>query len=173
MIRKKNIVLTGKLHCGKSTLVRNVLETLSIKFSGIFVEPIKEGTTIVGYGVRLTGRNEVMPFAHRDLKGSKQFNFFYVDLAPFERAAAFIQQHINRPDILFVIDEIGIIEDGVDAYQKALQKLLDSSVPTLFVIQKRSSFLQKIKHRHDVVVYELENNHLTIEQSIGELIKKV
>lgn len=174
MSPKKNIILTGELHCGKSTLVRRILEKLSVDCKGVFSESVLEHGHVAGYGLRLIGEPNLHIFAHTDFEKGQHFDKFVVDLAPFERAANYIEHNLAVQPDLFVVDEIGLIEHTVTPYKQAITNILDSTIPSVLVVQKRSDFLLELMPRHDVKIFVLETNHTQLEilmtQELSELL---
>lgn len=166
MIHKKNIILTGELHCGKSTLVRRFLEKYSISYKGIFSEPVVVQKEIVGYALRLIDEPGIRLYAHTKLNNSDRFEKFALDLNVFDDVASYIEKCLHLSFMLFVVDEVGIFEDSVHTYQSALKKMLDSKNQCLYVVQKRADFLNEMKQRDDTAVLELRPNREKVFESI-------
>jgi nucleoside-triphosphatase len=174
MSRLKNIILTGDIGCGKSTLVKKILSELNIPFTGIFCHAVFRDDVKVGYGLKMPGRKELQIYAHIDIKSALHMQNFGIELEPFEKAAQSIEKGIESAAKLFVIDEVGIMEKNVIAYQRAVDRLLDSEIAALMVVQRRADyFWKRIKSRKDVIVFKLADNHLIVQQQIKQTLKKV
>lgn len=174
MSRLKNIILTGDIGCGKSTLVQKILRELNIPFTGIFCHALFRDDVKVGYGLKIPGINELQIFAHVDIKSAQHMQKFGVELKPFEKAALVIRKSVASPPQLFVIDEIGIMEQSAIEYQQAVRRLLDSNIATLLVVQRRANYFWKdTKKRQDVIVFELTDNHMMVQQQIKQALKKI
>lgn len=115
---------------------------------------------VVGYGLRMVERAGLHVFAHVDIDSTRRFGKYGVDLAPFDRAADYILSCLPRRPRLFVIDEIGAIESAASNYKSAVNGLLDSNIATLIVVQKRADYMQEIRKRHDVMLFDLDDHPL-------------
>jgi len=166
VIHKKNIILTGELHCGKSTLVRRFLNKYSKSYKGIFSEPVVLHNEIVGYALRMIDEPGIQLCAHTKLNSSDRFGKFALDVSAFNDAAAYIEKCLHLSFMFFVVDEVGIFEDSIYTYQSALKKMLDSEKLCLYVVQKRSGFLNEVKQRNDTAVLELRPNRERVFESI-------
>ncbi len=165
--------MTGGLHCGKSTLVCKVLAELAFDFLGVFCEPIHRDNEIAGFGLRMVGKAGLHIFAHVDIASLQRFGKYGIDLAPFAKAAEYIETGLRQQPRLFVIDEIGPIEDGAPRYKLAVNRLFASPVPSLVVVQERAAFLQEIKARQEVVLFELANNHVALAGQMVKVLKEI
>ncbi len=153
---RKKIILTGELHIGKSTLVRTILHDLRVSHCGVFCEPVSEEGQQVGYALRVAGETKLDVFAHKNRGGETSLGVFKCDLKPFERAALYLSNCLTMQPPLVVIDEIGVIEKKARAYHLAVQKLLDSPLVVLLVVQKRADYMWKvIDGRRDCQVYKV------------------
>ena len=173
MTQGNNIVLTGGLHCGKSTIVRRAVATLAVDFLGVLCEPVIRKNIVMGYGLRMVGKSGLHIFAHVNIKSMKRFGKYGIDLAPFDRAAEYIEKSLLQHPRLFVIDEIGPVEDAVPKYKLALDGLFNSHIPSLVVVQRRAKYLQEVKTRQDVILLELTNNHRALAGQILNLLKEI
>ncbi|MBN1465631.1 hypothetical protein JXA02_07725 [candidate division KSB1 bacterium] len=173
MMHSSHIVLIGGLHSGKSTLVRHALTELAIDFLGVLSEPIRRENEIAGYGLRMVGRPGLLVFAHVNIASSQRFDKYGIDLTPFARAAEYVETALLQRPRLFVIDEIGPIEDAVPQYKLAVDRLFASTVASLVVVQERAAYLQEIKAKQDVLLLELANNHVLLAGQIIHLLKEI
>ena len=169
----KNVILTGSLHSGKSTLVQHALDALAFEYKGVFCQPIIQHKETLGYGIRLIGHKELHVFAHIDFQNSERFDKYGLDLSPFFAAAHYIKENLDGRQKLFVIDEIGVIEQSVSEYLNAIDHLLGSPVPCLIVVQKRAAYLKTVEKRNDAVVLELENYNMMLERRMLNLLRDI
>ena len=169
-----NIILTGELRAGKSSVVRNILTVLSIDFLGIFCEPVFHDQKQIGCGLRKVGVEDLDIFAHVDWHENR-FGNYGCDSGPFQRAADYITASLEKNPPLFVVDEVGLVEKSVEDYLACLLELLNSSVPSFVVIQNRADyFWELLKERHDVTIFRIvENNHIIIQDEILRLLKEI
>jgi nucleoside-triphosphatase THEP1 len=130
-------------------------------------------------GFRLTtleGKSAVL--AHVDLAGRVRVGKYRVDVAAFERLALPALQHAILRYRMVVIDEIGKMELASKRFCGVVQEALDSPVIVLAtVMERRHPFVDQIKRRPDVVIFELtlenRNNLLgTITARIREELQQ-
>ena len=154
-MQQTNIIMTGDVHVGKSTLLQKALALLDEDYCGIFCRPVFENGERVGYGLTRTDGSEPDVFAHRDFQSDLSLGPFKCNLRPFARAATYLQHCLSEGAHLVVIDEIGVIEKSASAYVEAVIKILDSPVSALFVVQRRAAyFWEMLASRKNWRLYE-------------------
>jgi nucleoside-triphosphatase len=172
MGRLSNIIITGDLRVGKSTLVHRVLSALDISVLGLFCEPILKNTFIMGYKLRITGASAPLVFAHQNMRSDKSFGPFGCDPDVFYQAADYLDNFITSSDDIVVIDEIGLIEEENAAYSAAVKRILDSSKPALVVVQLRADYMWRhLNKRQDWQKFEvtLKNRDVLVERISKEV----
>lgn len=148
---KKNILVTGRPGCGKSTLIERVVAALDVPVAGFFTREIREGGNRVGFSVEtFDGRRGVL--AHVRSISRIRVGRYGVDIEAFEKIA--IPSLLPRSaETLTVIDEIGRMECFSSPFRDAVVKALDSPGPVLASIaEKGDAFIQGIKSREDVLL---------------------
>jgi len=149
----KNLLLTGPPGCGKTTVIRRVLEHLyDRRLAGFYTQEIRQGDQRVGFEiVGLSGRRGVL--AHVDFAGQPRVGRYGVNLSEFEEI---VRVELQRPSAevdLFVIDEIGKMECFSRLFIDATERVLDSPSPVLATVAvKGSGFIREVKGRRDVEV---------------------
>lgn len=126
----RKILLTGDQGCGKTTVVKEVIELLHIQGVGIrgfFTEPTNASE--VGYNV-VTMSGIRVTFAHVDLRRGPYVGAYHVDIDAFEEAALG-QLHApgrrtDRLDQVVVIDEVGPLQCLSDRFLDRVTQLLES-----------------------------------------------
>lgn len=152
----KNLLLTGQPACGKTTLVRRVIERLSdLQLAGFYTQEIRRQGKRLGFeAVGLGGGRAVL--AHMVFRSPLRVGRYGVQLEKFE---ALIQAEVGKPAAkvdLFVIDEIGKMECFSERFVEAARKVLDGPVPVLGTIgYKGRGFIEEVKRRGDVRVIEV------------------
>lgn len=178
MLRKINVLITGKPGCGKSTLVSRVvnkLQTFSTKIGGISTPDFRSARgQRRGFLIRdiATGNEQVM--AAIDLPSDIQVGRYGVDAVAIRKiGVTAINRAITEADIV-VIDEIGKMELAVPEFQRCVVSALNSTKPVLGTIglYLKSAFVTSIKRRSDVKIVTLsrekqEEVYLQVKALIG------
>lgn len=136
MYTLQKVIFTGERRTGKSTFIHAFLKSLDLDYVGIFSLRLMRGQQIAGYGLCIGSEPEVRIFA--ELSETPDFDRFHIDLRVFERAAEFIYNKLKNPPELFVVDELGVIEQRCAAYCEAIKELLSSPIKTCLVVQQRA-----------------------------------
>ena len=149
----KNVLLTGPPGCGKTTVIRRVIERLAdLRLAGFYTKEIRKQGPRVGFeAVSLDGHRPCL--RHTDFRSSHRVGRYGVDLGGFE---AIVQAELARPadsvDV-FVIDEIGKMECLSRVFVEAVTRVLDSPVPILATVAARGGgFIAAVRGRADVEV---------------------
>jgi nucleoside-triphosphatase THEP1 len=174
LLNFKNIIITGGLHSGKSTLVQEILRNLNCPFKGIFSVPIAEDGKNVGFALRLRGEAQERIFAHEKFQDEPRFDRYGLSQQPFAEAAIYIKRYFGEPPPLFVIDELGLLEAPATAYVNAVAELLASPIPTLLVVQLRAMSLMEIMcgHQKNLLLILADNNREDVRaRVIRELMR--
>ena len=149
----KNILLTGLPGCGKTTVVRRVVERLSHqRLAGFYTEELREHGQRLGFEAIGLGGGKTM-LAHVDFRTRHRVGRYGVDLEGFE---AIVHTELNREPgevDLIVIDEIGKMECLSPVFVAAITRVLDGPVPVLATIAaKGGGFIAQVKARSDVEI---------------------
>lgn len=155
----KNIFLTGISGCGKSTLINKILDTLKIKYSGYrtrpyFIKDINKGFYMEGY---IKSKNNFSPISVK-FENEKPIPI----LETFEvLGCEILRESIKYSNTkLILMDEIGILEDGALEFKKEIINCIESKKIVLGVIKKKdNSFLNYLKNRKDIIVFDIENKN--------------
>jgi nucleoside-triphosphatase len=146
----ENLLVTGPPGCGKTTLVRRVVQELGdLPMAGFYTEEIREGRDRVGFAlVSLDGRRGIL--SHAKFSGPHRVGRYGVDIAGFESFLDGLRA--GDPALrLVVIDEIGKMECLSGRFRSLLGERLESPVPLLATIALRgTSPIEGIKERTDV-----------------------
>jgi nucleoside-triphosphatase len=167
----KKVLLTGRPGCGKTTLIKHVVNELTGPAGGFYTEEMREAGARVGFKVVTLGGKEAV-FAHVDFKTPERVGKYGLDLSALERVGVGAVHQAVRARRLVVIDEIGPMEIRSAIFRDAVTEALDSEVPVIATIYARSlPFTDAIKSRPDVTLIEvrLENR----ERLVSELSDRI
>ena len=168
MIEK--ILLTGRPGCGKTTLIKRVVNNLPQRAGGFYTEEIRERGTRVGFKIVTLDGDEVV-FAHVGLETTEHLGKYRLDLSALERVGVKAIRDALRARQLVVIDEIGPMEIRSPMFRETVTEALDSKVPLLATIfAKPLRFSDAIKSRPDVTLIEIRSDNR--ERLVSELSDK-
>jgi nucleoside-triphosphatase len=166
----EKVLLTGRPGCGKTTLIKRVVNDLTRFAGGFYTEEMREGSARVGFKlVTLDGKEAV--FAHVDFKTPERVGKYGLDLSALEAVGVKAVREAVQAKGLVVIDEIGPMEIRSRNFRDAVNKALDSGAATLATITARTlPFTDAIKKRSDVSLAEVRINNR--EELVSELLDK-
>jgi nucleoside-triphosphatase len=151
----KKILLTGRPGCGKTTLIKQVVNKLPRGAGGFYTEEIRDGGPRAGFKI-VTLDGEEAVFAHVDFKTPDHVGKYGLDLSALERIGVGAVRQAIQARRLVVIDEIGPMEIRSPIFREAVNEALDSKVPLLATIFARPlPFTDAVKSRPDVTLIEV------------------
>jgi nucleoside-triphosphatase len=146
----EKVLLTGRPGCGKTTLIKCVVNNLPGRAGGFYTEEIRGGGTRAGFKIVTLDGKEVV-FAHVCFQTPEHVGKYGLDLSALERIGVEAVREAVRRQRLVVIDEIGPMEIRSAIFRDAVNEALDSEVPVLATIFARPlPFTNTIKSRPDV-----------------------
>lgn len=172
---KKNILLTGRPHVGKSTLIQRVVERLRQRgfgrIGGFYTLEVSRGGSRIGFDIHtLDGR--VGRLAEVGLESPYRLGRYGIDMASFEAVALTALEEAIRIGGLVVMDEIGYMELKSRRFRELVLKALDSPALVLATIMRsRFDFADALKARPDVEVITMraENRDRLVEEVADRL----
>jgi len=166
------VLLTGRPGCGKTTLVKRVVNELAVPAGGFYTEEIREHGGRVGFKLAtLDGKDAVL--AHADFKTRQRLGKYGLDLSALETVSIEALRRAVRARQLVVIDEIGPMEIRSAVFRDVVDYVLDSPEPSgiLATITARSlPFTDAIKKRPDVTLVEVRLDNR--DQVFAELLQR-
>jgi nucleoside-triphosphatase len=167
----EKVLLTGRPGCGKTTLVKRVVNELARPAGGFYTAEIRDGGTRAGFKIVTLDGEEVV-FAHVDLNTPEHLGKYRLDLSALERIGVGAVRQAVQARQLVVIDEIGPMEIRSKIFREAVNEALDSEVPVLATIFARSlPFTDAIKSRPDVTLIEVRPDNR--ERLVSELSDRI
>lgn len=165
--RNMNVFLTGVINCGKSTTIDAFMYEYKGKMVGY--KTIRYKTHLDDYhGIYLLD----ISYPHQKLSidtkvgdcNKDQTLVCYKDV--FEKLGEKALSNYKDADIV-IMDELGTLENECYNFQKKVYECLDSDIDVLGVIkQRKSPFLDKIRNRKDVHIYNASmiDNRIILEE---------
>jgi nucleoside-triphosphatase len=168
--KSQRVLLTGRPGCGKTTLIKRVVDELPQRCGGFYTEEIRHHGARVGFKlVALEGGEAV--FAHVDFTTAERLGKYGLDLSALEAVGVNAIREAVQAERLIVIDEIGPMEIRSVVFREAVNEALDSELPVLATIFLRSlPFTEAIKSRPDVVLIEVRPDNR--ERLVSQLSEK-
>jgi nucleoside-triphosphatase len=166
---KPKVLLTGRPGCGKTTLIKRVVNEIASPAGGFYTEEIRQRGQRVGFKIITLGDEEAV-LAHVDFKTKQRVGKYGLDLHPLESIGTEAICIAVRARQLVVIDEIGPMEIRSRIFCDVVNQALDSPDVSgiLGTITSRSfPFTDALKRRRDVTVIEVRANNR--EQLVAEL----
>ncbi|WP_024615518.1 nucleoside-triphosphatase [Clostridium sp. Ade.TY] len=153
----KNIFLTGISGCGKTTLINKILDDLNIKYSGYrtkpyYIKDLNKGFYMEGY-IKSTNNFSPISIKFENKKPIPILETFEV------LGCEILRESINDLNSkLILMDEIGVLEDKALNFKNEIIRSIESQKIVLGVIKKKDNeFLNYLKERKDIVVFDIEN----------------
>lgn len=166
-----NILITGRPGAGKTTLIKELFCKIGKKGGGFYTEEIREGGQRRGFRVNtLDGKRGLLSSVDAD--SPYKIGRYKVDLKGFESIALPAIEDALRNYKVVMIDEIGPMELFSKNFKELTLKALDSPSHVIATIKlKGSRFIDKIKSRKDVTIYNLNSDNK--EAILKEIMSKL
>jgi nucleoside-triphosphatase len=167
---KPKVLLTGRPGCGKTTLIKRLVDELALPAGGFYTEEIRQRGGRIGFKI-VTLEGEEAVLAHVDFNTRQRVGKYGLDLAGLETIGVEALCTAMRTRKLVIVDEIGPMEIRSCIFRDAVSEALDSGAPIFATISARSfPFTNAIKKRHDVTLIEVGPDNR--EQLVLELSGK-
>ena len=161
----KKTLFTGIPGCGKTTIIKKIVQRLNRPSTGFFTGEIRERGRRVGFSIKtLDGRKGIL--AHVGLESRIRVGRYGVNLGDIDRIA--VPAMIPENDhVVVVVDEVGKMECYSARFKRALMQALDAPNTVIGSIAlKGDKFIQSVKNRPDtriVSVSRKNRDHLADE----------
>ena len=168
----RNLLLTGRPGCGKTTVVCRVVRQMAEgQLAGFYTEEIRrEGDRLGFEAIGLGGGRCVL--AHKDFRTKWRVGRYGVELDAFNSLVrAELGKSTDAVD-LFVIDEIGKMECFSEVFVEAAAGVLDGPVSVLATIAARGGgLIGRVKARPDVEILTVSAGNR--DQLPGQLLQRL
>lgn len=149
------IAVTGQPGCGKTTLVRRVVERLGSarRVGGIYTEEIQRGVARSGFAIVDIGTGARAKLASVGGGAGPAVGKYRVSLEGIAKVAVpAIEAAAVAADIV-VVDEIAPMECTSPAFVAAVERLLDGTKPLLFAIhgKMRGPVLDRLRGEFQIL----------------------
>jgi nucleoside-triphosphatase len=164
---KTAFLLTGRPGCGKTTIIRRLVEALGVPAGGFHTEEIRRGGRREGFAlVTLDGQTATLASAHTPSR--YRVSKYGVDLEAIDEVGAPAIERATAGAALVVIDEIGKMELFSNRFRQAVLSALESGKPLLGTIMLApQAWADAIKARPEVEVILLtEANRSQVESDL-------
>jgi len=168
----KNIFITGLPGCGKTTLIKEILEELNLDAGGFYTLEIREGGIRKGFKIiTLDGKEGIL--AHVNVKSPYKVSKYKVNIKDLEEIGVKSILDVLNQNKVIIIDEVGKAEMYSEKFKMAVSTTLDSKNKVLGTIMlKPNPFCDKIKERSDTKIFYLtRENFQKIKEEIKNLLK--
>ena len=172
-----NILLTGEIQVGKSTIINKICSLFGDSAQGFHTiafandEPDTDSLFILPYHINEPSFDD-KPFAIRNKKSRERFAFPEV----FDKCGVEILSEAkdNPKTKLIIMDELGFFENDAKLFQEKVIECLSGKLPVLGVIKPRSTeFLDRIRNLSNVNVITVnEENRDKISLELSQEIAK-
>jgi nucleoside-triphosphatase len=150
--RATALLLTGQPGVGKTTVLKRVADGLAGRSIGGFTTgEIRERGERVGFRLENFGGHSAL-LAHVAIRSGHKVGRYGVDLAALERVVDEALDSDSGAEV-YLVDEIGKMECLSSRFVGAMERLLDSGVPTVATVaSKGAGLIERVKQRPDVRV---------------------
>jgi nucleoside-triphosphatase len=155
----RKVLLTGRPGCGKTTLIKRVLNKLKLPSAGFYTEEIRERGQRLGFKIITLDGDEAV-LAHVNFKTAHRVGKYGLDLSGLETIGVEALRMAVRGRKLVVIDEIGPMEIRSRIFCDAVTEALDGHAPIFGTITARPfPFTDAIKKHPDVTTIEVRQSN--------------
>ena len=164
---KTAFLLTGRPGCGKTTLIRRLVEGLGVSAGGFYTEEIRRGSRREGFAlVTLDGRIATMASVHSASR--HRVSKYGVELEAIDGVGVPAIERATAEAALVVIDEIGKMELFSNRFRQAVLSALESGKPILgSIMLAPHPWADAVKARPEVEVILLtEANRAQVQRDL-------
>jgi nucleoside-triphosphatase len=148
MNRLPRLLLTGPPRCGKTTVVKKVVDLFPGRAAGFYTREVREKGERVGFEI-VTLDGQAAMLSHVSFPGPHRVGKYGVSLENLHRVA--LPALEVKPGLeLVVVDEIGKMECLSSPFVEALEWLWTAPVPLLLTVaEKGGGYIGQVKEKPD------------------------
>ena len=169
----KNIFLTGRPGCGKTTVIKKTIALLGkVRLKGFYTAEMRSGATRIGFQITtLNGKQGIL--AHENLPSDRKVGKYGVCLKDID-AVIVPSIRPDRQTSLIIMDEIGKMECYSEEFKKAALQAVESDAVVLGTIAMRGTpFIESFRRRPDIKLIEVtRSNRDRLPRELAEIISK-
>lgn len=167
----KNIFITGKPGCGKTSLIMEILKELNLNAGGFYTQEIRERDQRLGFKITTLNEKEGI-LAHVTIESPRRVSKYKVNIKDLEEIGVKSILNSLKENNLTVIDEIGRMELCSKKFKKAVITTLNNKNKVLGTIKMTPDpFTNEIKKRKDTKIFYLtRENRKGIKREIIKLL---
>jgi nucleoside-triphosphatase len=166
------ILLTGDPGCGKTTVVRRVVERLTdhVSMTGFLTEEIRELGTRKGFrGRTLDGQDFLL--AHVDSESDLRVGPYGVEIEGLERVGLPSLTPTAKTDLI-VLDEIGKMESFSEVFRERVLELLDGDTAVLATVAVHGvGFVKRVRHHRTASLVRMSRK--SRDAMVGDLLRRL
>ncbi|OGS21368.1 MAG: hypothetical protein A3J83_05160 [Elusimicrobia bacterium RIFOXYA2_FULL_40_6] len=170
----KNIFITGKIGCGKTTLIKEVTLPILNKIGGFYTEEISDSNNKrLGYKLKTFSGQEGI-FASKELKSEHKLNKYGLEMNVIEGLGVKSVIDALQDKEVIVIDEVGTMGIISQLFRETLVKCLSSEKKVLATIRFGSQpYTDEISKMADTQLVLLNReNYPEIKKQIKDWLEK-
>jgi len=164
-----NVLVTGRPGIGKTTLIKKLIDSISLSKGGFYTEEIRERGQRVGFSLTtLDGRKSMLA---GKVRSPYRVGRYGVDIDSFETIGVESIRKAMVSKELIVIDEIGRMELFSRKFREVVLQALKTGRVVATIKKGRGDFIDKIKSRKDVRVLEVNlENRETLSSKLTKIV---
>ncbi len=163
----KNIFISGKPGCGKTSLIMEVINELHLNAGGFYTQEIRERGVRKGFKITtLDGKKGIL--AHVNIESPYRVGKYKINLKDLEEIGVRSILEALENNKICVIDELGKMELISGKFKKTVLSALNSKSKVLGTIKLiPGPFTDEIKKREDTKIFYLTG------ENRGEIKKEI